>query len=215
MQAAFAHDLRTPLTILRGYDEFLLKYADTVPPAKLRETLETMHGNLERLEAYTARMGRARKLEALELHRAPVDLAALCTGLAAEGEALCAGKAFALTGCEGTFALDEEIFREVYGNLVSNAARHAAGAVRAALAVDGDTLTLTVADDGPGFSAAALAHAADAFWRGGDAPDAARGEHSGLGLYICRVLSRKHGGTLTLTDGEEGGAAVTASFAEA
>lgn len=215
VQAAFAHDLRTPLTVLRGYDEFLLKYADTVPPEKLRETLTTMHGSLERLESYAARMGRAHKLEALELRRAPVDLAALCAGLAAEGETLCAGKAFALAGCRGTFLLDEELFREVYGNLVANAARHAAGKVRAALAVDSVALTLTVADDGPGFSAAALTHAADAFWRDGETPDAARGEHAGLGLYICRVLCQKHGGGLTLENGANGGAKVTARFGEA
>ncbi len=219
VQAAFAHDLRTPLTVLRGYDEFLLKYADTVPPEKLHATLETMHGSLERLESYTARMGHVRRLEALELHRAPADLPALCAGLAAEGEALCtaAGKRFALTGAAGTFGLDEDLVREVFGNLAANAARHAAGAVTAAVvaAADGSTLTLTVADDGPGFSAAALAHAADAFWQSETVPDAARQEHFGLGLYICAVLCRKHGGALTLANGEDGGAMVTATFAGA
>ena len=146
VQAAFAHDLRTPLTVLRGYDEFLLKYADTVPPEKLRETLKTMHGSLERLESYTARMGHVRRLEALELHRAPADLTALCADLAAEGEALCAaaGRTFALTGAAGTFDLDEGIVREVFGNLTANAARHAAVAVTAAVTVaaDGSALTL-------------------------------------------------------------------------
>lgn len=212
VQAAFAHDLRTPLTVLRGYDEFLLKYADTVPPEKLRETLQTMHGNLERLESYTARMGRARKLEALELHRAPVDLAALCEDLRAEGGTLCGEKSFALAGCEGTFSLDEEVFREVFGNLAANAARHARTQVTAAVTAEDGVLTLTVADDGPGFSEAALAHAADAFWRDENAPDAGRGEHFGLGLYICQTLCRKHGGGLTLASAAGGGAEVRAIF---
>ncbi len=215
VQAAFAHDLRTPLTVLKGYDELLLKYGDAMPPEKRRETLQTMHGNLERLEGYTARMGRVRSLEALEPRAVPTDLAPLCASLADEGRAICAGKAFALQGCGGSFLLDAALLREVFENLAANAARHAANRVTAALAVQGQTLALTVQDDGPGFSAAALAHAADAFWRDEAAPDAARGAHSGLGLYICRALCQKHGGTLTLANGESGGARVTATFARA
>ncbi len=212
VQAAFAHDLRTPLTVLKGYDELLLKYGGTMPPEKLRATLKTMHGNLTRLESYTARMGRLRSLEALEPRAAPAALAPLCESLAAEGQAICGRKRFALTGCGGSFLLDEALLREVFENLCANAARHADGAVTAALTVRGEALLLTVADDGPGFSAAALAHAADAFWRGEGAPDAARGGHVGLGLAICRALCQKHGGTLTLSNAEGGGARVTASF---
>lgn len=210
MQAAFAHDLRTPLTILRGYDEFLLKYADALPPEKLRATLETMHGSLQRLEDYTTRMGRVRKLEELALQPAPVQLGALCEALRADGAALCGGLAFTLDGCEGVFPLDEAALREVYENLVNNAARHAAARVQAMLRCDGAQLSLLVADDGPGFSEAALAHAADAFWRDdGGARDA---RHFGLGLYLCRVLCEKHGGGLAIANGPGGGGQVTALF---
>lgn len=214
VQAAFAHDLRTPLTVLRGYDEFLLKYADTLPPEKLRETLGTMHGSLLRLESYTARMGHLRKLEALELRPAPTALAPLCQTLRGEGEAICGpGVAFTLAGCGGAFLLDEALLREVFENLAGNAARYAAARVNVSLAAQGPELVLTVSDDGPGFSEAALRHAADAFWRDEGVPDAARGEHFGLGLCICQTLCQKHGGRLTLANGPAGGALATARFA--
>lgn len=213
VQAAFAHDLRTPLTVLRGYDELLLKYGDHMEPEKLHATLQTMHDNLRRLEEYTARMGRMRKLEALELAPAAVELAELSQSLREEGAALCGGTvAFTLEGCEGTLTLDEALLREVFENLTSNAARHARSAVRVTMTVRDSVLTMAVQDDGNGFSDAALSHAADAFWRDETAPDAARSEHFGLGLYICQVLCQKHGGALTLENGPEGGALVTAKF---
>ena len=211
MQAAFAHDLRTPLTVLRGYDEFLLRYADVLPPEKLRDTLRTVHGSLDRLERYAARMSRVRRLEELTPAPAPVDLAALGRALQADGRALCGGLEFALEGCAGTLCLDEALVREVFENLAANAARHAAHAVSVRLTAGAQALTLTVQDDGPGFGPAALVHAAEPFWRDdGGARDAA---HFGLGLYVCRLLCEKHGGRLRLANGPQGGAQAAAVFA--
>ena len=100
---------------------------------------------------------------------------------------------------------------EVLGNLVGNACRYAAGEVvlevRVRAAGDGAALELTVADDGPGFSAEALRHGCDAFF--GEAKSA---EHFGLGLAIAAALVHLHGGALTLANAPIGGARVTATF---
>lgn len=212
MQAAFAHDLRTPLTVLRGYDEFLMRYQGRLPAEKVRQTLETMHASIDRLENYAQRMGAAQKLERLPLHRAETGLAALAAELAQDGAVLCGRRCGFEMKAErlfGTAALDAALVREVFENLVSNAARCAAGRVEAACAYDGSCLSIRVRDDGPGFSASALAHAQEAFWRGEEAGDG----HFGLGLHLCAVLCQKHGGALVLGAAPGGGAEVRATFA--
>ena len=72
-----------------------------------------------------------------------------------------------------------------------------------------DAVTLQVSDDGPGFTERELLTAARPYYSGHQ-----EGEtyHFGLGLHICRILCEKHGGTLTLSNGPGGGAAVSATF---
>ncbi len=107
--------------------------------------------------------------------------------------------------------VDVPLVDEVLGNLVDNACRYAAGEivleVRVRAAGDGAALELTVADDGPGFSAEALRHGCDAFF--GEAKSA---EHFGLGLAIAAALVHLHGGALTLANAPIGGTRVTATF---
>lgn len=63
-------------------------------------------------------------------------------------------------------------------------------------------LSIRVRDEGPGFSAQALVHAVERFWRG----DSARtvGDHSGLGLSIAASIAQRHGGRLDLANREDG-----------
>ncbi len=69
LNAAFAHDLRTPLTVLRGYSDFLLKYAPSgkIGDEKAMATLSTMDVYLKRLEGYTTTMSSLQKLDEIEL----------------------------------------------------------------------------------------------------------------------------------------------------
>lgn len=216
MQAAFAHDLRTPLTVLRGYNEFLLKYQGRLSEEKVRGTLETMHASIERLERYTQRMGAAQKLERLPLQKTPTDLEELAAALARDGAILC-GQACAFEmkteGLSGTAALDAALVREVFENLTANAARYAETRVEVECVRKDGCLAVTVRDDGPGFSPSALAHAQEAFWRE-ETVEAARGEdHFGLGLHLCAALCQKHGGALALGPAPGRGAEATATFA--
>lgn len=85
----------------------------------------------------------------------------------------------------------------VVGHLLTNAARHAPGAL-VTLGADPTcqpgTVRLLVADDGPGFPAAAFSHAAERGWRGA----ATRAPGSGLGLFVSARLMEREGGSLTL-----------------
>ena len=87
MQAAFSHDLRTPLTILRGYSDFLKKYAaGSLTREKVLDTLAVMDSHISRLERYAATMGEAARLEEVALVPARIDVAALRAQMAEEGQ---------------------------------------------------------------------------------------------------------------------------------
>lgn len=108
---------------------------------------------------------------------------------------------------------DAVLLEQLAENLVSNALRHAPGAnVDVAVRGDGDAVTLSVSDDGPGVSRDVLARLGEPFFR----PDAARsGEGSGLGLALARRVAELHGGALTLRSEQGGGFEATATLRRA
>ena len=214
LNAAFSHDLRTPLTVLQGYSDFLL---DTLPsgdlsPEKTVSTVLTMKRSLMRLQRYVESMNSLQRLEDLQPQKTSLSFSALCGRLRETGEILRQeGFSFSSQG-DGPVSLDTELLFQVYENLLSNAGRYAQSQVWAAAVLEGPVLSLTVEDDGPGFPPAALKRAAEPYYRGDNSPSPQGELHFGLGLYICRSLCEKHGGHLTLANRPQGGARVTASF---
>jgi two-component system, OmpR family, sensor histidine kinase BaeS len=96
-------------------------------------------------------------------------------------------------------AVDPVRLRQIAGNLVSNAIRHApGGTVTVRLALAGDRLVVAVADTGEGIAPEDLPKVFDRFWRADGSRSRETGG-SGLGLAISRQLARAHGGELTAT----------------
>ena len=104
--------------------------------------------------------------------------------------------------------LDSALITRVMENLMSNALRYAQTTVFFEAAADRSGITLTLSDDGRGFSPEELKKAADPFFKDAEASS----EHFGLGLNICKVLCEKHNGTLILSNRPQGGARITARF---
>lgn len=215
LNAAFSHDLRTPLTVLQGYSDLLL---DALPsgdlsPEKTVSTVLTMQRSLTRLQRYVESMNSLQRLEDLEPQKSTVPFSTLCAQLEETGKILRKeqGFHFASRG-EGNVFLDRELLFQVYENLLSNAGRYAKGNIWVTAEREGTTLSLTVADDGPGFPPAALKRAAEPYYRADRSPNPGGELHFGLGLYLCRVLCQKHGGSLEIGNAPEGGARITARF---
>ena len=215
LNAAFSHDLRTPLTVLQGYSDLLL---DALPsgdlsPEKTVDTVLTMQRSLTRLQRYVESMNSLQRLEDLEPQKSTVPFSTLCAQLEETGKILRKeqGFHFASRG-EGNVFLDSELLFQVYENLLSNAGRYAKGNIWVTAEREGTTLSLTVADDGPGFPPAALKRAAEPYYRADRSPNPEGELHFGLGLYLCRVLCQKHGGSLEIGNAPEGGARITARF---
>lgn len=212
LNRAFAHDLRTPLTVLQGYTE-LLQQSDE--PAA-RQTAAVMHRQLNRLTHYVESMSNLQRLEDILPEMAAVDRTQLIESLRGLAALLCqsSGRQLEfqaeLPEMEQLF-LDKELVANVAENLLNNAVRYAAQTVRFELSLkqlaDQPCFCMTVLDDGPGFSAEELRLAAEPYYSGAD-----RAEHFGLGLYICTVLCRQHGGVLQLANAEAGGGQVRVTF---
>lgn len=92
-------------------------------------------------------------------------------------------------------------------NVISNSIRYAREQIAMDASWEDGVLSISVCDDGPGFSEKALKAAATVFYK-----ENAGNDHFGLGLSICDTLCRKQGGTLSLANGENGGAYVIMSI---
>ncbi|MCI8566322.1 MAG: HAMP domain-containing histidine kinase [Lachnospiraceae bacterium] len=210
LNAAFSHDLRTPLTVLKGQSELLMRYAPKMSENKVIETAERMNRHIGRLETYVKKMGALQRLEDMEIHRISISLGSLWQQLAETGEVLCSEKKFVCPACDGeetALCVDTAVVWEVYENLLSNAVRFARERITAAVRVREGDLYLTVADDGDGFTNEDLRDAVKPFYK---TVRETNEEHFGLGLNICKILCEKHGGFVRLEN--DGGAVVVAVF---
>ncbi len=223
LNSAFSHDLRTPLTVLRGYGEFLEKYGGSgkVSAEKQHEVLQKMLAQISRLENYTAKMSSISKLEEITPCFRETSLESLSEQLCKNGEMICKGKIFSFEfhgNRTQNINIDSEILMQVYENILANAARFAKEKITVTAETYEDNFSLSVTDDGAGFSEEGLKNAKKPFYRDSSVSPAnpeADKHHFGLGLYICSVLCEKCGGTLYAensdNDGKTGGR-VTAVF---
>ncbi len=219
LNAAFAHDLRTPLTVLRGYGDYLLEGLSSgeVSREKAEEAAGAMQRNLKRLQQYVEDMKDLQKLEDVSPCKKAVSLPEFCRQVRDTAEILRGENGFSLhEEGNGELFLDQELVFRVFENLMSNAERYAREKVDITVKAEKEALFLTVADDGPGFPGEALQKGAEPYYRGetgsGGEKEKEPQTHFGLGLYICRMLCEKHGGELRLENRPQGGAAVTAVF---
>lgn len=228
LNAAFSHDIRTPLAVLKGYQEMLRNYAPEgkFSEEQLIEMIDTMGNQVERLESYTQKMSALQKLEDVDPNVAAVDLKKFAKQCQETGKMLAGELEFEFcTEVEGLDTLDTasmpmlyidpELVMEVYENLISNAVRFAKSMIMVTLDYKEKdrVLSFVVEDDGPGFSEEALQRGTDPFY-GSEKEGCV---HFGLGLYICKTICRKHGGDIKtenrILDGTVVGSRVVASFA--
>ncbi|QAT49466.1 HAMP domain-containing histidine kinase [Caproiciproducens sp. NJN-50] len=215
LNAAFSHDLRTPLTVLRGYTDFLKNYLPQgkVTEEKLLSTISTMSGHIARLENYVRQMGEIQKLEDVTAHLQDVEIGALAEQLQSAAALLVKDSGLTLDFTneikQSHMTLDPSIVMRVYENLISNAIRYARDTVRVRLQCEGETFCVGIADDGQGFSEEDLQMALRPYYKRKSDADQL---HFGLGLYICKTLCEKHGGAVAIRNSRNGGAVATAGF---
>lgn len=205
LNAAFAHDLRTPLTVLRGRASLL--EAELTPDSEAAADLKVMKAHIERLVRYADAMSSLQRMEDVEVRREPMELAVLAESLRETAETLFPGREVHVSQNGGKAMVDAEVVMQVCGNILSNSARYARRRVEIELLLVNGALRVAVTDDGGGFTREGLEKAASPFYKG----EGSGSEHLGLGLNICDILCRRHGGRLVI-ENAGAGARVTAVF---
>jgi two-component system OmpR family sensor kinase len=204
-----SHELRTPLTSIRGYAELFRRGADARPTDLAK--------SMARIEEEASRMGvlvddlllLARLDQGRPLERRPVDLAAVVADAVEGARAVEPDRPIELAS-DGPVELagDEHRLRQVADNLLDNVRVHtpAGTPVRVRVASEGEEAVLEVADEGPGLAPEVAGRAFERFVRGD--PSRSRGTGgAGLGLSIVAAIVEAHGGRVTATERDGGGAA--------
>lgn len=208
-----SHELRTPITTIRGYAELHRRGGLEDPEARASAMARTEQeavrmGRLVEDLLLLARLDQGRPLEA-----EPVDLGALATDARDDGAVAHPDHPVRLEVADGCVVVgDDHRLRQVVGNLLANAVAHTpagtAITVRVApVADDARRVVLEVADEGPGMPAELAERAFERFARGDVARSRAAGS-TGLGLSIVQAIVAAHGGSVALDSVEGAGTTV-------
>lgn len=204
--ADVAHELRTPVTILRGQTEQFLDGIEAPSTARI----VSLHDEVLRLERLTDDLATLSAADAagLSLQRQPTDLSSLTRQTVdAMLPTLAAAELDFGTDIEDDVTLDADADRiaQVITNLLVNAAKFTppGGRIDVGLHSDATQAILTVSDSGPGIPDDELPHVFERFWRG-----RAKGHTggSGVGLAVVQSIVNAHDGTVTAENNATGGA---------
>ncbi len=209
-----AHELRTPLAVLRTGIEVALAHERSASEyrAVLNEALE----GTERLSHLAEDLLTLARLEALKAQEpeTPVSINELLEDLAEAWRSRAVQRGVMLQQpCPAADltvrGAPADLYR-LFGNLIDNALRHTprGGAVELAAEQAGDQVRCTVSDTGPGLSDADLSRVFDRFYRGRNQ----REPGTGLGLSIAQAIARAHDGDITLANGAQGGCVAVVSL---
>ncbi|MBD5544222.1 MAG: HAMP domain-containing histidine kinase [Lachnospiraceae bacterium] len=220
LNAAFAHDLRTPLTVMKGYIEMIMQFypKGNMPEEKLYENLELLYKQVLRMEAFSGTMKEIHGFEEMKVEKKQLKLCDIRKQIeeSIRGLRKTSEKSIELAVAntkgrnieEDEIYVDERFLLETVENLLGNALRFCQKKVLIKVEQDETFLRIYVKDDGKGFEEKEISMAWKPYYTG----DSADGEHFGLGLSICKNLCEKHGGSLSLSNSLKGGAIACAEF---
>lgn len=212
---AVAHDLRTPLFMLRGYLKGLQRGV-AATPEKAAHYLAMCQAKADELERLIADLFAFTRLEYLEIEpeRQPLEMGELLRQVVEGAQTMAATKDITMTldapPAPAHLLGDAHLLARAVENLVDNAIRYtpAGGNVSLRWRIEGERLALSVADTGPGIAAYDLAHLFKPLYRGEDSRNRQTGG-VGIGLATASRIFVAHGGSLSAANRPDGGAIFT------
>ncbi len=201
--ATVAHELRSPLTGVKGFVQALLNRWDKLNDEQRLLMLATVNADADRLSRLIAELLDVARIDTgrLQLYPRPCDAAVLTERVVASVRAGTAQTVDLRLGPDlPTVLADPDKLTQVLTNLVENGVRHGDGVVTVALDRSGGDLSIIVDDQGAGIPVDLRRRVFTKFWKHGS------GGGSGLGLYVVHGLTRAHGGQVTIADAPGGGA---------
>lgn len=221
MVAALAHDLRTPLAIVQGHVEGLLE-GGAERPDRLYRYLATIDKNTKRAARLVQEMNTVSAMETPEfqLNRRAVDVRVFMEEKASDIERLCGEQHIHFTYDledkrkeQASVLFDPDRLSQLLDNLFANSVQFtpAGGTISWRTELAEHKLVMQIMDTGPGFPAHALDIVFDKFVQGDTSRSRHKG-HAGLGLYMAKLLTEKHGGVILASNLDVGGACVTVTL---
>lgn len=210
VNAAFSHDLRTPLATIQNNLELMEAYyeQDRLSPEAFEKSAIKIKNSITRLSSFSETMQQLQKLEDRPLHKTLQPLNQIEEHLQ-EISQHHPEKEITITKeyPRITIKYDLDLINEVVENLLNNAYRFAKKRIDITITLQEKLLIIYVKDDGSGFSKKELLTATEPYYSQN------KNSHFGLGLTIAEALTQKHGGNLKIANSIDGGAIVSAVFA--
>lgn len=200
--SALAHDLKTPLTVVRGNAEML---CDTEQTEEQKEYTRYIMKNADQMEQYVQMLIDISKAEAgYSLQLKNVNIRTFLDDLYAQINALASVKQikteFDEKNLPDTISVDVSLMQRAIINVVSNAVDYSPehGAIWFSVSAKDNKIRFTIIDSGKGFSPEALKNAKNQFYQG----DISRSSklHYGMGLFIADSIIKQHSGTLVVAN---------------
>lgn len=210
LTASISHDLRTPITVINGYLDYLEKSMEKgiLTNDVLRTTLQNMAGATGRLHRYVDCVNDIQKIEDIEIKKDFYDLKIFISEIT-QGFSLLAEqhkKQLEVQDLSRTLQIqtDRDILCKVLENVFDNALRFANDKIWLTIEETEHCVSFVIQDDGIGFTPEELSSAASFFYG-----SPTNGGNFGIGLSISKILCEKLGGVLYLRNRPEHGASVT------
>ncbi|CDW57697.1 Sensory transduction histidine kinase [Trichuris trichiura] len=209
VNAAFSHDLRTPLATIQNNLELLEAYyeQDCLSPEAFDKSATKIKNSIIRLSSFSETMQQLQKLEDRPLYKKMQPLSLIEEHIR-EIDQHYPEKELLITKDypKITAKYDLDLINEVVENLLNNAYRFAKQTIDITIALQEQLVIIYVKDDGPGFSKKELLTATEPYYSQN------KNSHFGLGLTIAEALAQKHGGQLKIANSLDSGAIVSAVF---
>ena len=210
--SSVSHELRTPLTAINGWSETLLS-GEVTDPESIQKGLSIIVSEGHRLSKMVEELLEFSRIEdgRFTLNVEPVDIQAEFEDAVFTYRQLYRKKHIRLDyhACDEEFPPipgDPERLRQVFSNLLDNAAKHGGNdqVIEVGITREGDTVVISIRDHGPGVAEKDLPHVKEKFYKGSSK---ARG--NGIGLAVCDEIITRLNGQLTIGNAEGGGCIVT------
>jgi signal transduction histidine kinase len=190
-----SHELRTPITAIKGHADYLLRRTELTSQQReslevIRREAERMHKLVDDLLDLTASQGRG-----WQINPQPLAIDALFSRLADDYRLAYGGEIIIEAEPRLAVTADEARLHQVFANLISNAFKAEATQVTLLARAQGIQVLLGVKDNGSGMAPEHLPHLFERFYRVDKARDRAAGG-SGLGLAIVKTIVESHGGQI-------------------
>lgn len=210
--AALAHDLKTPLTIIRGNTELLLDLPLSDEQKECADYIETSAVQMQNYVQSLIEVTKSWKSTRLNLQE--IEVSSLLQETKNQIIGLCAVNNITLQWNSELYPItiwvDHDLIIRALMNVLSNAVEHTpqGGKISLEAFQYENMLSIVISDTGSGFSAEALKHGTEQFFMDDDSRNSK--SHYGIGLYVAASVVQKHGGRLVLENSSQnGGAKVT------